>query len=222
MLTLDGLEGVAPTIWIVLTTREATTDPKRFWRSREQVWKAIRRRWPEAEYAGLCEFTTGYGRRSGGARRPHWNLAIKGVPLDDQAELAALVRRIWCEREDAEPWAQHVQPIHEVGGLMRYITLHFLKESQAPPHGWRGHRFIASRGYFEASYGMRSRAREAARASLRERRRLWRALQMLGGHGPVPADIAELVVEQLREVEEARRWELVRLRVGGEVTVDAR
>jgi hypothetical protein len=192
MLALDALEGSAPQLWLVLTTRTADVDPSRFYRSREKVWKAIRRRWPDAEYVGLVEFTTGYGLRSGGERRPHWNLLVKGVPVEAEAELRELVRRVWCSREDAEPWAQFVGPVSEVGGLMRYLALHFLKESQAPPRGWRGHRVVASRGYFALG---RAEARARARRALRLKRLLWQGLEL---------DEAEAELAR-RELE---RWEL--------------
>src|SRR3954470_17776219 len=74
LLALDALAGDAPQVWAVLTTRTATLDTARFYLSREKLMKALRRRWPSCEYTALVEFTTGYGPRSGGRRRPHWNL----------------------------------------------------------------------------------------------------------------------------------------------------
>jgi hypothetical protein len=173
MLALDALDGEAPALWLVLTTRTPDTEPASFYRARERVVKALRRRWTGCEYAALVEMTTGYGPRSGGLRRPHWNVLLKRVPVLALGEVEALVRRVWCDRVDAEPWAQFVGAVSEVGGLMRYVALHFLKESQAPPVGWRGHRFVASRGYFA---GGRTPARARARESLREKRELHRAL----------------------------------------------
>jgi hypothetical protein len=174
LLALDAIE-YAPQLWVVLTTRTATADAKRFYRSREQVWKAVRRRWPAAEYAFLVEFTTGYGRLSGGLRRPHWNLLVKGVPVEDASELEAVVRAVWCSREDAEPQAQFVGEVREAGGLMRYLALHFQKESQAPPKGWRGHRFRCSSGYLVRPASV---LREEAKRSLRLKRLLWRGLDL--------------------------------------------
>lgn len=174
LLALDAAE-YAPTLWVVLTTRSGSVDSRAFYRSREKVWKAVRRRWPEAEYAFLVEFTTGYGKASGGVRRPHWNLLVKGVPVEDAEQLRDVVTRVWCSREDAEPWAQFVGPVSEAGGLMRYLALHFQKESQAPPKGWRGHRFRCSSGYLVRPASV---LREEAKRSLRLKRLLWRGLDL--------------------------------------------
>jgi hypothetical protein len=201
LLALDALAGEAPSVWAVLTTRTADADPARFYESRRQVIRALRRRWPECEYAALVEFTTGYGPLSGGRRRPHWNLLLKGVPADALDQVGDVIRRVWCSREDAEPWAQHVGPVSEAGGLMRYIALHFQKESQAPPEGWRGHRFLKSRGYLAVST---PQAREEARRSLRHKREVWRAIgRGLQGHD------AELAAHEALEAAELRSWRLV-------------
>jgi hypothetical protein len=203
LLALDALAGRAPQLWAVLTTREASTDPARFYESRRAVMRALGRRWPAADYAAIVEFTTGYGPASGGLRRPHWNLLLKGIPVDDQEAAAEVIRRVWCDREDAEPWAQHVGEISDAGGLMRYLALHFQKESQAPPEGWRGHRLTMSRGYLA---GSTPDAREAARASLKHKRALWRALKRgLSAHD------AELAAHDELEAARATTWRLVQL-----------
>jgi hypothetical protein len=209
MLALDALEGHAPSVWCVLTTATATTDTARFYRSREKVWKAVKRRWPEAEYVAVVEFTTGYGPRSGGKRRPHWNLLIKGVPAEALEELDALIRRVWCSREHAEPNAQFVGPVSEGGGLMRYLALHFLKESQAPPIGWHGHRTTKSHGYFTRPV---AEVRADARRALRLKRELWRALQDVAAaipEGVIRADLVEDVALGRLEAAEALTWRLV-------------
>jgi hypothetical protein len=174
MLALDAMEN-APEVWCVLTTRTATLDMSAFYAARKQVIKALRRRWPATEYACLLEFTTGYGPSSGGKRRPHWNLLLKGMPASALAQVREIVCRVWCDHVDAAAAGQHVGEVSEAGGLMRYIALHFQKESQAPPAGFRGQRFNCSRRYF----GDRTRAemREDARDSLFEKRALWRALE---------------------------------------------
>lgn len=191
LLALDALE-YAPTLWVVLTTRTPTTDAKRFYRSREQVWKSVRHRWPEAEYAFLVEFTTGYGSASGGHRRPHWNLLVKGVPTEALDEFRRVVVERWCAREDAEPWAQYVGTVEDAGGLMRYLALHFQKESQSPPKGWRGHRFRTSSGYLVRPA---SALRTEAKRSLRLKRLMWKGLSAPEAEGTL----------ELREREE---WSL--------------
>lgn len=164
MLALDAVEYGSPEVWACLTTRSHDPRPATFYRARESVRKALRRRWPECQDSTLVEFTTGYGPRSEGRRRPHWNALLKGVPLADVDEAAEVVARVWCGQVDAEPSRQHVAPVSDAGGLMRYLALHFQKESQSPPRGWKGHRFTSSRGYFpEGAAAARERAKESLR-----------------------------------------------------------
>jgi hypothetical protein len=200
VLALDAMEN-APQLYAVLTTRSPERDPAAFYRSREHVLRALRRRWPRAEYASLVEFTTGRGPRSGGRRRPHWNLLLKGIPADAHDQVADVIRSVWCRREDAEPQAQYVAPIAEAGGLMRYLALHFQKESQRPPDGWSGQRFNVSRGYLA---GPMADARDRARAALRWKRELWRALQE-----GVSGEVAEEVAERRSLAAAAVTWKLV-------------
>lgn len=211
VLALDAVHGVAPSVWLVLTTRATAPEPRAYYESRRQLQRAFRRRFPECEVAWILEFTTGYGTNAGGERRPHWNVLVKGVPdtTEAHAHLLDCVFNVWCAREDAELPAQHVGSIGEMGGLMRYLALHFQKESQAPPAGWRGHRFTKSRGYL---WVPTPEAREAARASLRYRREVWKIEQR--------ADAAGLVLEAATIHELATAavvaaglldWELVRL-----------
>jgi hypothetical protein len=56
--------------------------------------------------------------------------------------------------------------------------------------------------------------REEARASLRGKRRLWKARHLLGdvADGGFGAQFVEMVVEDLRGREEATAWELVSVR----------
>jgi len=211
-LALDALRGNAPTLWLVLTTREADRNPRAFYRSREQLQRALQRRWPGVEYAALVEFTTGYGPRSGGKQRPHWNVLLKGVPIEAASEVRSVVDEVWCRRVDAEPWAQHVGVIEDAGGLMRYIALHFQKEAQAPPSGWRGHRFVKSRGYFDRQMPV---VREEARRSLRIGRLVWSGLSLSEALVEVDAQSLQawslerthrLPVDRERAEREARVW----------------
>jgi len=165
LLQLDALEGTPPEVWAVLTTSSTNPDPRAFYRSREHVMRALKRRWPDVEYAALLEFTTGYGPRSGGKRRPHWNLLLKGIPAGDLDQAREVIVRVWCQRTRGSPRAQKVQLVTEAGGLMRYIAHHFQKESQQPPRGWKGHKLLHSKGYlWTATPAARSRARESLRA----------------------------------------------------------
>lgn len=187
LLALDALWGEAPAIWAVLTTPRTIHDPKHFYEHRRQLQKALKRRWPSCEYVALLEFTTGYGPRSGGKRRPHWNLLLKGIPVEAVDQVHDVVANVWCPRVGGKPEAQHVGEISEAGGLMRYIALHFQKESQQPPKGWRGQRILKSQGYLWTSTPV---AREAAREALSYKRAVWRIEQALPeGH---PFDAAEI------------------------------
>lgn len=200
LLALDALAGNAPQIWACLTTRSSNPDPAAFYRAREKVIRALRRRWPGVEYAALVEFTTGYASRSGGKRRPHWNLLLKGIGPADLEEAGGIILRVWCNQVDALPKSQHVGEVQEFGGLMRYLALHFQKESQAPPRGWRGHRFLKSRGYLETST---PQAREAAKKSLRHKRELWKAIKL--GHEGLEA---EVVAQAAIVVAESVTWRM--------------
>jgi hypothetical protein len=203
LLTLDALHGIAPVIYVCLTTRSTAPEPRHFYKSRELILRDLRARWPTAEVAWLLEFTTGYGERSGGLRRPHWNGLLKGIPVEDVDQVADVVRARWCGREDALPAYQEISPIRDVGGLTTYIAAHFQKCSQAPPPGWRGHRFTKSRGYL---WRPTPEARELARRSLRERRELNRLLN----HG-LDAREAFAVLADALAVADATTWRLMAL-----------
>lgn len=203
VLALDAMTNVPPTLWSVLTTRTATIDTASFKHAREMVRREVKRRWPAAEMATLIEFTTGLGKNAGGQRRPHWNDAIKGVPTDAADELESAQAEVWCRYVDATPAGQKVTPITDTGGLMRYLALHFQKESQQPPTGWRGHRFRTTRGYLAQPMAL---AREQARQTLRYRREVWKAEQR-GLDGEAAHQAAEIALYEA----DGTLWSLVRL-----------
>lgn len=202
MLVLDALEGDAPQLITILGTRTATLDMEVFKRGRQEVTRAVRQRWPGAQYAYEVEFTTGYGPRSGGLRRPHWNWFWKGIPVDQVEEFAAVVIDAWCRHVDAEPAVQYVAEIDNAIGLTKYVTEHFMKASQRPPEGFAGQRFCCSRAYFGEGVSVAT-ARSRARESLRSKRELWKALQ--AGHG---AHDAELIARQALEESYRTVWVL--------------
>jgi hypothetical protein len=219
LLTLDAMHGEAPRFLTVLTTSKPIHEASHFYKARELVLRAVRRRWPSAEVATILEFSTGYAEHAGGKRRPHWNLFIKGVnerreqdgrmQTEDElvAELREVIVGVWCSREDvgADPKAQYCRPIREVGGLTRYLAMHFHKEEQAPPRGWRGHRFRASRGYL---WLPTPEAREAARDSLRLKRELWRQLKRDDDDAPATAYDAELKAQEALALAKATTWRM--------------
>jgi hypothetical protein len=190
MLLLDAMEH-APAAYAVLTARELL-DRAVCRRHLEQLRRSLRRRWPAIEWACLVEF-----QRRGAL---HLNLLIKGVPADDVAELHQRISAVWCRRVDAEPQAQFVGAVGAAEGLVRYVTQHFMKPAQAPPIGWRGHRYSATRGYLVRPAAV---MRHEARDALRAKRALRRALA--AGH---QAHEAELVAHQALELAAATSWRL--------------
>jgi hypothetical protein len=160
MLMLDAMED-APVLYVVLTsrdflTRSACVDHLR------QLRKACRLRWPSVRWAVLVEFQS--------AGRLHLNLLVKGVPVGEQAALHGVVSDVWCARVDALPRLQWVGAVNDGAGLVRYVSQHFMKPTQAPPIGWRGHRYSATRDYLVRPASL---MREEARRSLRIKRKLW-------------------------------------------------
>lgn len=202
-LSLDAAEGIAPTMYAVLTTASTDRDPRTFYRAREKVGKALRRRWPDCEWAIQVEFTTGDSGQSGGFRRQHWNWLLKGIPDEDLAAATEVMVRVWCARADANPRGQYVDLIGERGGLMRYLSLHFAKPAQAPPIGWKGHRFLHSRGYFAAPM---TDVRDQAKRSLRLKREIWKAEN--AGHS---VHDAELLAQEAVAAAAATSWTFVKL-----------
>lgn len=206
MLSLDAMQGDPPTVLLVLGTRTATVDMAGFYKGLELVKRAIRRRWPAAEYASLLEFTTGYGEKSGGLRRPHWNLAFKGIPAVDAHAAGAIAFPVWCRHVDAEVHAQHASPIRSGEALAKYLALHFQKESQRPPAGFTGQRFNCSRGYFTGC--TRATARARARESLSLGREVWKQLGRTDEHAPTNAHDVELNAQLAYRVSMRTRWVL--------------
>ncbi len=203
VLAQDAMSNSAPSLWTVLTTASTVAEMAAYKHAREATRRAVKRVWPHAECATLIEFTTGMGTRAGGDRRPHWNDVWKGIPTADADRLGAVTAGAWCERIDARPEGQYVGSIDETGGLMRYLALHFQKENQQPPAGWRGHRFTTTRGYLAEPMAA---ARERARQALRLRRELWK-LDQLGLGGEEALECAERRVYEASEL----AWSLVRL-----------
>lgn len=198
MLALDALEDTRSQLLAIVGTGRPTADPRPFYAGKREVMRALRERFGrQVEYVGLCEFTTGKGLRSGGLRRPHWNLFIKGIDPADLDEAREIVRDRWCANvPDADPEAQYVELLRNAAAAAEYVAKHFHKPDQAPPEGWRGQRFNASRGYF---FG-RSRAemRLLARAELQRERELFKAARANPG----------VDAERLGAIAESRLWEL--------------
>jgi hypothetical protein len=201
MLVQDAMQGDAPTALLVTNTRTATLDMDAFREARRQLVRACRHRWPAFQYAYQVEYTTGYGPRSGGQRRPHWNWLVKGVPDDQVDELRELVRVAWCKHADAEPRQQYAEALRSPVAALKYVVKHFSKTDQRPPEGFRGQRFNASRGYFGAITVTTARAR--AREIQARKGEIAKAEK--AGQGPHDAELtAELALRR----QAATRWVL--------------
>jgi hypothetical protein len=201
MLVRDALAGHAPRIVMILGTRTPTVDMGRFRQARQQLVAALRRRWPEVEYAYQVEFTTGYGPRSGGLRRPHWNWFLKGIPTEDVDQVRDVAASLWCRLVDALPERQYVALIDNAVGLTKYVTQHFMKASQSPPASFTGQRFNCSVGYFGDL--TRRQARLQAREALASKRELYRLQKVIAD----PYDL-ELAVHLAVKRDAATRWVL--------------
>jgi hypothetical protein len=178
MLLLDALED-APTLYVVLTARELLEKPA-CRRHLTQLRRSLRDRWPDVRWAVLAEF------QKRGAL--HLNLLVKGVPPADLEEFHAAITAAWCRRVDAEPAGQWSDVMADRVGVVQYVTLHFMKPAQAPPKGWRGHRFSCTRDYLVRPASV---MREEARQSLRLKRAIWRA-ERAGLEGSDALSAAEL------------------------------
>jgi hypothetical protein len=203
MLTLDALE-YAPTLWVVLTAREHLTRADTYGHLR-QLRRKLRRRWPAVEWFVQVEF-----QRRGAL---HLNLLVKGVPVAELAQLHDEAVALWCARVDAEPVGQWSGAIEDGGGVVFYLakTLsHGLKREQAPPLGWRGHRTSQTRGYFVRPASV---MREEARAALREKRAIRRAIELVESSGERVLDAAliEMVAADVLAGQAGATWELVRV-----------
>jgi hypothetical protein len=194
MLLLDAMED-APTIYLVLTAREHLTRAECY-SHLQQLRRSLKKGWPDVRWALLVEF------QKRGAL--HLNLLLKGVPVDEVESLHKSAARLWCSRVDATESAQWAGVIADELGVVKYVTLHFMKQSQAPAIGWRGHRYSSTRDYLVRPASV---MRREARESLRSKRLLWKIA------GQVPG-IDATTLEDLAAVElaasEAVEWKLWR------------
>jgi hypothetical protein len=165
MLLLDAMED-APTLYLVLTAREHLTRAQCTVQLRH-LRRVLRAQWPNVRWAVLVEF-----QRRGAL---HLNLLVKGVPVLELEALHELVAGTWCSRVDAAKAAQWSGVIADELGVVKYVTLHFMKQAQAPAVGWKGHRYSSTRDYLVRPASV---LRQEARQSLRLKRLLHRGLDL--------------------------------------------
>lgn len=186
MLALDAVED-APSIYSVLTAREHLTRSDCTTHLRH-CRRVLRRSWPSVRWATTVEF-----QRRGAL---HLNVMTKGVPVVELDVFHSDLSHTWCSRVDAEVPAQWSDAIADAEGVVRYISLHFMKSSQAPVIGWKGHRFSCMRDYLVRPAAV---MRVEARRALAVKRAIYRGL---------PAEVAALEVAAAELVE----WDLVNYR----------
>jgi hypothetical protein len=215
-LQLDAEETGGPSVWVVLTAREFMTTAQ-LTPHLTKLRKAAGKSWPRIQWCVHREF------QKRGAL--HVNLLVKGVRPGEAADLLAVLCERHCARVDAEPPGQWAEAVDSGLAVARYLTellSHGLKESQAPPYGWRGHRQSATRGYFWAPMPV---VREAARRSLRGKRELWKRKRDLIAEdervGGLPPEVWEEWFESIyREAREAvalaetTTWRLRSMKLG--------
>lgn len=143
---LDAERYGHPAVGATLTTVDPETTGAAFRRDVEHALRALRRPWPELQYLGFVEWTTGKGVRSGGRRRIHMHLLLRNVSPSDAAEAEQLLRKVWLARTGAS--MVEARPLRSAAGATAYLVHHHRKREQAPPEGWSGKRLRPSRGYF--------------------------------------------------------------------------
>lgn len=212
-----------------LTTRDPgdSKDADAFRRAMEAVLRAVRRRWSAVEYCAHIEFTTGEGSRSGGHRRMHAHVLLRGLGGADLADVHRVVSSVWCARmRGTRPEFQPVEAIRSPKKLAHYLAHHHRKAEQRPPDWWAGRRLRPSRGWWSRPI---AELRAEAAEQLRLERLLYvarqQAAQRCAAHvretGELPAAVLRAgwdawVAEVLDVLERARLaappWEVWRLR----------
>lgn len=188
VVQLDAERFGYPTLGVTLTTVDPQTAMPAFRRDVEKVVKALRRREPDVEYLGMVEFTTGRSARSGGFRRVHQHLLLRGVLPSVAPDLENVLRRVWEARTGAN--RVEARELRTPAGATAYLIHHHRKRDQAPPAGWSGKRMRPSRGYYGQPVGeLRVEARELLRSKrLRRAARRLVEWELLDG---APEDVLE-------------------------------
>jgi len=195
VLLLDALVD-SPTHGVTLTSLDPFMTPATFRLGVKAVVRRLRRRYGcQVEYYGSVEFTTGEAETSGGYRRIHQHMVVKGLEGADVLEVERLVRETWQQVTGAK--VVEVAELLTPGGAIGYLALHHRKPGQAPPEGWRGMVERPSKGYFHRPV---AELRTEAKAQLRVEAIAWREgisieLAQLG----VAAESGEWVLERFEQ-----------------------
>jgi hypothetical protein len=210
-----------PEAAMTLTSVDPDRDTSTGWsRDVEHVIRALRRRWSEVEYLLFMEWTSGRGPRSGGRRRPHGHLLLRGLPREATERAEAITRRVWETRTGA--YRVEVAPLRAAEDGVAYLALHHLKPSQAAPENWRGRRLRPSKGWWGANAReLRQEAEQrvadrAHHARVTEERRAAIAAYVEQGLEPdMAADLVLGTAEDPRPVPDREPVEVVLLRRAG-------
>ncbi len=127
-----------PTHGMTLTTQDPDISPATFRNGVAAVFKRLRRHYGRSvEYFGMVEFTSGQGSHSGGRRRIHQHILLKGLPAHaDVLDVGRDVRETW--RASTGATRVEVAELRTPGGALGYLALHHKKPKQAPPPDWHG------------------------------------------------------------------------------------
>jgi len=153
-----------PTHGMTLTTQDPDISPADFRKAVAAVFKRLRRRYGRSvEYFGMVEFTSGEGTHSGGYRRIHQHILLKGLPAHvDVLDVERNVRETWQASTGAT--RVEVAELRTPGGALGYLALHHKKPKQAPPPDWHGMVERHSLGYFHRPIAeLRQQARQQLR-----------------------------------------------------------
>lgn len=195
MLYLDALEH-APQLLLTLTAREHLVRADTY-AALKEIRRRAKKRWPGVEWFVQVEF------QKRGAL--HLHLLVKGVPTWDAWALKLLACEVWCDRFDALEQGQDCKPINAAQAVVRYLQkelAHGLKQEQAPPIGWRGHRTSQTRGYLVRPASV---MRQEAKAALRRKRAMHRVLTDLPD---ADAGLVEELTDWLLGLDAEKAWTL--------------
>ncbi len=174
-----------PTCGITTTTRRPDFPVDELRKAEQKLWRALRKgrrigvlgprrkdepryeAFPDLQYCGFLEWTTGEGTHSGGHRRPHIHHLVKGIPSDhpllevlwiegpapnfepvQTTKLEQRVSELW-HAITGDAFQVDARPLRTPAGAIAYLSLHHHKREQSPPPGFRGRRLRPSKGYYE-------------------------------------------------------------------------
>ena len=195
MLLIDALVD-PPTHGITLSSFDPFTTAATIRLGTADVVRRLRRWYGrQVEYYSSVEFTTGKAKASGGWRRIHQHLVVKGLLGVDVLEVERRVRETW-QKATGEKIVQ-VAELLTPGGAIGYLALHHRKPEQAPPADWNGMVGRPSKGYFNRPV---AELRTEAKAQLRAEAIAWRegiSVELAGLE--VAAESGEWVLERFEQ-----------------------